>query len=191
MMDNLNTNQLYIDELVKGVQEKLHFMLLEGIDPTKNWPGSYKKCPTSKIPRADNKSNDVVERVHHVTQGRKKIHVAPLTQMARQSAALPDYSRFYGNNVDPDSDQIYHLNDLNEVPKMPTTVLPPLKKATPKSSISGPVERESEDDIVDGRKWNQEETFTLLDMTENMLPQFSLLDVKNSSLEKDGCKIEK
>ncbi|KAI9554921.1 hypothetical protein GHT06_020201 [Daphnia sinensis] len=56
---------------------------------------------------------------------------------------------------------------------------------TPKPAISGPVERESEDDIFDGHKWSRKETFALLDIIQIMLPQFSLLNVKKSSpLEK-------
>ncbi|XP_032786332.2 uncharacterized protein LOC116923872 [Daphnia magna] len=101
--------------------------------------------------------------------------------MARQSSAPPDYSGFYGDDVDPDPDQI---NELDEVSKMPTKVLLPSKKATPKPSISGPVERESEDEIVDGRKWSREETFTLLDIMKIMLPQFSLPNVKKATLWK-------
>lgn len=111
----------------------------------------------------------------------KRRRVAPPTHMARQSSAPPDYSGFYGDDVDPDPDQI---NELDEVSKMPTKVLPPSKKATPKPSISGPVERESEDEIVDGRKWSREETFTLLDIMKIMLPQFSLPNVKKATLWK-------
>jgi hypothetical protein len=102
---------------------------------------------------------------------------------SKQTSAITnaDFSNFYGDEEDPDPEQIHDRNDTFEVTKMLAKMESPTRK---KMKMAEKNEIEEDEDIADNRNGIDSEIWTLLEVMEVMLPKFAVPSLSKATLEK-------
>jgi len=92
----------------------------------------------------------------------------------------PDFSNFYGDEEDPDPDQINEDNGAIEVTRMLEEMESPSRKKLKTAAV-----KDSEvEEILDNRNWTDSEIKILLDVMEKMLPKFAQPNLPKATLWK-------
>lgn len=102
---------------------------------------------------------------------------------SKQTSAITnaDFSNFYGDEEDPDPEQIHDRNDTFEVTKMLAKMESPTRK---KMKMAEKNEIEEDEDIADKRNWIDSEIWSLLEVMEVMLPKFAVPSLSKATLWK-------